>query len=79
MPINATVNAMLNASGSLTTDYDGMVLFEGTSFDELLAGFSSPQALSIINPNEELFLERNLTITIPMNFASVVDKEPCEP
>lgn len=36
MPINDTINAMLNASGLLTTDYDGIAILEGESFDTLL-------------------------------------------
>ncbi|KAJ7605460.1 hypothetical protein DFH06DRAFT_1020234 [Mycena polygramma] len=74
MPINDTINALLNASGTLTTNYDGLAMFEGTSFDVLLTALNSPDAVNIINPNEETFLDRNATITFPLNFGVVLDK-----
>ncbi|KAJ7455998.1 hypothetical protein B0H11DRAFT_1739528 [Mycena galericulata] len=77
MPINDTINAMLNASGTLITTYDGLAVFEGESFDIILTALSSSVAVDIIYPNEDTFLDRNATVTMPLNFGIVLDKEPC--
>ncbi|KAK7043899.1 hypothetical protein VNI00_008065 [Paramarasmius palmivorus] len=76
MPINETISDMLASTGAVTfPGYDGIAIFEGNSFDELLSVLSSPEHEEIIVPDEEKFLDRNATITIPLNFAVILDRD----
>ncbi|ESK84367.1 glyoxalase family protein [Moniliophthora roreri MCA 2997] len=76
MPINGTISQMLKSTGALTFDgYDGIALFEGNSYDELLGVLSSPEHEEIIVPDEEKFLTRNATIIIPLNLATILDRD----
>ncbi|EEB92018.1 hypothetical protein MPER_09531, partial [Moniliophthora perniciosa FA553] len=75
-PLTETIGQMLASTGALTLEgYDGIAMFEGNSFDELLGVLSSPEHDAIIVPDEEKFLTRNATITVPLNFATILDRD----
>ncbi|KAF9461948.1 hypothetical protein BDZ94DRAFT_1262575 [Collybia nuda] len=72
--VNDETNDLLKSMGALTTEWDGLAIMEGRSFEEVLGILSSDEHEQYIVPDEEKFLDRNATQVMPINFAEIINR-----
>ncbi|KAF7979984.1 hypothetical protein HWV62_43836 [Athelia sp. TMB] len=52
--------------------WDGMVIFEGESFEKIMAVFSSAEYTAKVAPDEEEFLDRKATQFLALDLATII-------
>ncbi|KAF5365115.1 hypothetical protein D9758_011027 [Tetrapyrgos nigripes] len=72
--INQQTKALLQSLGVALIECDGVGLIEAETYDKIFEVFNDAQFKALIEPDEENFLDRSKTRSIPLDFVAFIDK-----
>ncbi|KAF5344905.1 hypothetical protein D9758_011552 [Tetrapyrgos nigripes] len=64
----------LQSLGAALIECDGVAIIEAESYEKLLELFNDAQFKAIVEPDEEKFLDRSKTRSVPLDFAAFINK-----
>lgn len=62
----------LRTMGFNVPNFDGMAIFEATSYNQILECFKDEEYKRVVIPDEEKFMDRGRTIAVPADVVGVV-------
>ncbi|KAJ7131587.1 hypothetical protein C8R43DRAFT_1207626 [Mycena crocata] len=69
---DAVLQQIFQVMGTPMAEWDGMVIFEGESYEKIFAVFQDAEYQKIIVPDEEKFLDRQSAHMLPLDLFTVV-------
>ncbi|KAF8899395.1 hypothetical protein BD779DRAFT_1465317 [Infundibulicybe gibba] len=64
---------LINSIGFSTAKWDGIAVFEATSYDKILAIFDSEEYKNIVIPDELKFADRDANLMLPLDLLEVIN------